>query len=285
MGFSLWGKLGLDVTPFQQGLAKAKASVTPAAAKMGEQIRGKMLEAFGAAGAIALVKKSVENAMRIVQGSTKAGVDTSTFQAMDAVAKRAGLSIEDLTEVIKNGGPAADDLKSAIESAKQEMEDTGQLIEGTTVKRIAELGDKMEQLFGKIAPGLAWMVDWLGKIYDIAGRGVGAAVSGAQILWGKLTGDQSMVQAGKENAYGYFNDKTTSDQSKVQAAAEIAAEAVRKSKDKKPERSEKPPKLDASSLVQSGGLLSSNRGTAVNPAMDQLVNNTREIAQMMRRLE
>ena len=204
-GFTLFGKVSLDNSGFAKALGGAKASIGPVTEGIGKQIRGKMLEAFSATGAIMLFSKSIQRALEIRSGATKAGVDTSTFQAIEEVAKRAGISVEDVTAAMDGSGQSAYELRDAVEAAKMEMEDTGRIVGGDVVQRMAELGDKLGDLFGRIQPGLVWFVDVLTKLYDIVGRGVGAAVAGGQIAIGKITGDDAMVQAGRDLAREAFS--------------------------------------------------------------------------------
>ena len=277
-GFTLFGKVSLDNSGFAKALGGAKASIGPVTEGIGKQIRGKMLEAFSATGAVMLFSKSIQRALEIRSGSTKAGVDTSTFQAIEAVAKRAGVSVEDVTAAMAASGPAADELTAAVGAAKAEMEDTGRIISGDVVQRMAQLGDKLGDLFGRIQPGLVWFVDILTKLYDIVGRGVGAAVAGGQMVLGKLTGDSAMVQAGQESAREAFAPGGDSGQTSVSKAAELAAAAARaadKHDKAKKEKITKDAQLATSSLVQVGGIL--RPGSKTVTLQQQMADRLRDI--------
>lgn len=284
-GFSLFGKVSLDNSGFTKALGGMKASVGPLGSTIGQQLRGKMLEAFGAAGAIRLFKSSIERSLEIRSGASKAGVDTSTFQAIEATAKRAGLSVEDVTKAMEETGPAAEELRLAVEAAKVEMEDTGRIISGDVVQRMAELGDKFSELFGRIQPGLVWLVDWAARIYDIVGRGVTGAVAGAQILMGQLTGDKAGVQAGRELAGEAFGKSGEKSQSALTFASEVAAAAVKASRDaekKQPakEKAARDAALPISQLVQVGGLL--RPGMNSISVQQQMADRLRNIETLIR---
>lgn len=265
---NLFGKVSMDASGFTQAMAKMKATAGPAGAQIGQQIRGKMLEAFGAGAAIALFKSTLQKAMDIKSGATKAGVDSSTFQAMAAVAESAGSSVDELVKIMAEGGDSAIEMADAVAAAKAEMEDTGRIIDGETVNRLSQLGDKLQDLFGKIAPGLAWLVDKVAALYNIIGRGVTAAVAGGQIAFGKVTGDQSMVEAGRSLASEAFGPQQPQSDSAVRTAATIAARIARDERDStgsgsrqqsKQSRAQEVSSLVAAGAIFNGGASSTNK--------------------------
>ena len=263
---NLFGKVSFDASGFTNAMAKMKATAGPAGSQIGQQIRGKMLEAFGAGAAIAAFKQTLQKAMDIKSGATKAGVDTSTFQAMAAVADNAGMSVDELIKSMGDGSASAMELSEAVAAAKQEMEDTGRIIDSETVNRLATLGDKLEALFGKIAPGLSWLVDKISSLYNIIGRGVQGAVAGGQIAVGKITGDQSMVQAGRDLAREKFGPQPQESESAVRTAATIAARIARESdertggtKTKSAEKAQEVSSLVSAGAIFNGGVATQNR--------------------------
>jgi hypothetical protein len=278
---NLFGKVSFDASGFTQAMSKMKASAGPAGAQIGQQIRGKMLEAFGAGAAIALFKQSIQRALEVKSGATKLGVGSDQFQALDAVAKAAGMSVDELAKSIEKGGPAADELASAVESARIEMEQTGQLINSETIDNLAALGDKFSQLAGKLAPGLAMLVDWASRIYGFIGRGVTAAVSGGQIVAGQLRGDQAQVQAGRELAREAFSPSgQASSETAVRTAATIAARIAREeSSDKEPSgksAGKAAGRTEVSSLVAAGAIFGGQANTP-NRTLEVMNNEVKRI--------
>ena len=287
MSLNLFGKLGFDASSFTRAMAGMKAAAGPAGSQIGQQIRGKMLEAFGAGAAIALFKKSIDNAMNIRSGAMKSGLDTSTFQALEAVAKNAGSSVEELVKILAEGGPEADTLREALAAAQDELTRTGQIIDSDTVKKLAELGDKMQAAFGRVAPILAQIIDWIMTLGDWIGRGVDAAVAGAQIAYGQAFGDAAQVQAGREGAREAFAARPEAEQSAVRAAAETAARIVREDRNSsgggggrggsRPGHS-----MPISGLVAAGAQI--NVGVPARyPALDVMARETRRIRELVER--
>lgn len=283
---NLFGRLSFDGSSFTKAMAGMKAAAGPAGASIGQQIRGKMLEAFGAGAAIALFKKTIENAVSIRAGATKTGLDTSTFQALEAVAKNAGMSVDELAKIMAEGGDAGKELADAVAAARDEMESTGQLIDGETIDRLADLGDRFQQLFGRIAPGLAWIVDWLGRIYDIVGRGVQAAVGGAQTLFGQATGDSAMTEAGRELAREAFQSGGDRQESALRSAARTAARLAREESERETGGTssrrgggERAPEV--SSLVAAGAVFGGR--SEVSRTQEMINQNVQRIVQMLQR--
>lgn len=200
---SLMAKIGADITGFMTAMGKVKAATAPIGMQIGQQLRGKILEGFGVAGAISMIKNQLGRARDIDIGASSLGVDTSTFQALEKIAQRSGVSMETLVEEMNSGSEAGQDLANAVAAVRQEMEGTGQLIDEGTLARINEFNDKLSQLFGRLAPGLAMLVDILGTIYGFMQRitdfAVGLGIAGAALIGGNpdllQTGVEQMTEA------------------------------------------------------------------------------------------
>lgn len=278
---NLLGKVSFDASGFTQGMSKMKAAAGPAGKEIGQQIRGKMLEAFGAGAAIALFKKTIQNAVDIRKGMGATGLDSATFQALKVVADQSGASVEELAKAMEGTGSGADELREAVEAAKAEMESTGRIIDSETVDRLADLGDKMDALLGRLAPAVAMVVDFLSKIYDWVDRMVKAAVAGGQILFGKITGDQAQVQAGRESAREAFAPSTQREESAVRRAARVAAEVTREERNSGASgtraATDKGPQV--SSLVAAGAIFNRSLG-ADSPQQKTLDTMKNEIARI-----
>ncbi len=277
---NLFGKVSFDSSGFTQAMSKMKATAGPAGKEIGQQIRGKMLEAFGAGAAIALFKKTVQNALDIRKGMASTGLDSAMFQALKVVADQSGASIDELAKIMEGSGDGADDLRSAVEAARAELEATGRIIDGETVDQLANLGDKMEALLGRLAPAVALVVDFLSRIYDWVDRMVKAAVAGGQILFGKITGDQAQVQAGQQSAREAFAPNANREESAVRRAARLAAEVTRDDRERSTSArhsSDKAPQV--SSLVAAGAIF--NRGMDSNNPQQRILDvMSKEIARI-----
>jgi hypothetical protein len=91
-------KIGADITGFMTAMGKVKAATAPIGMQIGQQLRGKILEGFGVGGAIAMIKSQLGRAREIDIGASSLGVDTSTFQSLEKIAERSGVSMEALVE-------------------------------------------------------------------------------------------------------------------------------------------------------------------------------------------
>lgn len=202
---SLMAKIGADITGFMAAMGKIKAAAAPAGKQIHDQLRGKVLEAFGVGGAISMVKSQLQRAREIDIGSSSLGVDTSTFQALQRIAERSGVSMESLVEEMNSGSAAGRDFADAVAAVREEMESTGQLIDQETLSRINAFNDKMSQLFGRLAPGLAMIVDFLGKLYAFGERIANFAVGLGMTVYGQFTGQSQYEQGGLDTMEDAFN--------------------------------------------------------------------------------
>lgn len=279
---NLLGKVSFDASGFTQGMSKMKAAAGPAGKEIGQQIRGKMLEAFGAGAAIALFKKTIENATKIRQGATKFGTDAATFQTMSTVADKAGASVDELFRVIEDGGPAADSLSEAMMAAQEELRNTGQLIDDETVQRLSNLGDKIDALLGRFSPLVAEIVDGLETLWEKGQKWMDRAVMGGQIAYGQIMNKPEHVQAGRNAAYESFSGtgQPENSVSAVRAAAEIAAKiASDPEKRGASGRSASARSPEVSSLVAAGAIFNRSLG-ADNPQQKTLDTMKNEIARI-----
>lgn len=195
---SLMAKVGADITGFMTAMGKVKAATAPIGTQIGQQLRGKILEGFGVAGAIGMIKSQLSRAREIDIGASSNGVSTSTYQALEKIAERSGKSIGELVEEMNSGGEAGQEFADAVAAVRDEMEGTGQLIDEATIQRINDFNDKLSQMFGRLAPGFAFIIDSLIKVYDflkrVADFVVGMGIAGAALIGGNA----EMVQAGVE---------------------------------------------------------------------------------------
>lgn len=261
---NLFGKVSMDASGFTQAMAKMKATAGPAGAQIGQQIKGKMLEAFGAGAAIALFKSSLEKAVEIKKGAIKSGLDTTTFQALSTVAEDAGSSVEELIKILEQGGPEADDLSTALKDAQEELVKMGRIIDEDAVKSLAGLSAMMEMAFGRVAPVMSKTIDFLLKLYEVGSALTQATVGLGARAVGSFLGNNALAQAGNavglEALSGHAAFAGESKKSSIEIASEAAARAVRGDGGSFRQSSKHGKQLDVSSLVAAGAIF--NGGTS-----------------------
>jgi hypothetical protein len=286
-GFGIFGKVSVDGSALNQIAAQTKAAFAPAAMNVGQQFKAGIMQYISAGAIGASVKKTIDAAMDIRSGANKAGVDTDRYQTMKRVADDAGESVDTLVQILKDGGTPAEELTENLKKAEEQMKATGQIVESETVKNLAELGDKLKDLFGKIAPILSWVIDKLSEAYQNLSKLANLAVAGGTILWGKITGDKDLVQSGREHARETVNSithpesKDSSPSATAKAANDIAAEKsdqerranLRKLMDdnrkKEEDRMKHPAVLPVSSLTAAGAIFGPMMRAGGNPQIDE----------------
>ena len=278
---NLLGKVSFDASGFTQAMSKMKSSAGPAGKEIGQQIRGKMLEAFGAGAAIALFKNTIKNALDIRKGATSSGLDTSTFQVLKRISDESGASIEDLSKALDDAAPASDELRNAIAAARDEMERTGQIIDSETVDQLAKLSDQMQELFGRLAPGLAMLVGFLASLYEITSKFVQLNTAALITAIGVRYFNKNLIQTGVELGSEAFVKSDPEGESALRRASNIAAASSRDNKNKEAGQSrssgDKSPQV--SSLVAAGAIFNRSLGPD-NPQQKTLDTMKNEIARI-----
>lgn len=156
---NLMAKLGLDISGFQQGIAKAKVAVAPVTDYIGNNIRGQIKSALGAVAATAVVKKSLETASEIHRGANRMGISTDTYQTLKIASDRYGMSVEELAKEMKSGSIIGSELKAIVADLNTEYNRTGQIINEDTVKNLHAANEQLEVMMNKLSPIAAWAVD------------------------------------------------------------------------------------------------------------------------------
>lgn len=227
MAFILHGKVQVDNQGMYRALKGMQATVGPMGKQIGQQLRGKILEAFGVGGGIAIVKKSLQNAFDLRKEAGGLGVATDTLQTLQTLMDQTGASVEDMIAKMTSGTSEGDAFAEAVKKMNDQLLEQGRIIDSGTVDKLANTFEKLAQLMGRIAPGIAWVTDKLVQLYDLGSKGVEAAVAGAQIAYGKLTGDTAHEQAGKELAGEAFSpSKPQEVQNTPEANARALASAI-----------------------------------------------------------
>lgn len=196
--FSIMGRLALDTTAFTRGLAGAKNSVGPAASQIGQQFKGKLLEALGAGALIATTKATLQKAFDVRRESGRSGVGTEEYQTLKRIADQTGESVDVLAEKLRvaklEGGSFADDVKRASD----ELLAMGVIIADDKIQNLANLFQKIADITATMAPAIAGLLDGFLQFQKI-GTGVFESLIGnAQMFYGMLTGKSHLIEAGQQ---------------------------------------------------------------------------------------
>lgn len=291
-GFTLFGKVSLDNSGFARGIGGLKAGLAPAVEGLGKQIKQRLVAAITLGTSVAVLRKQLENAVEIRSGANKTGQSAETFQALRVVAKEAGITVDALTEAIDKGGPAAEAFEEALIDAQEELERTGRIIDEKTVERLASLSDKLDELFGRLAPGLAMFIDGIIKLYSaIKDSPVTQKMADVAVgVWDQVTGNGF---GGKQGTLWSENpmlngkgedvreDPTKLTYEPIKAAVRAALDAVAESKVKevKVEKEKADKALPTSSLTQVGGIMS--QGMKSVSLQQKMVDHLRDIGALI----
>lgn len=136
---SLIATLGINTTPFQQGLDKARIHTQRWGNDIAGELKGKLAGAFAGAAVLEGIRRVVEYAGHIEDLHDITGVARSSLQAFDLAAKNGGASVEDIAHALKK-------IRLA-QGNKQMVDDFKNL--GFTLHEIHALSP--EQIFLRIA--------------------------------------------------------------------------------------------------------------------------------------
>lgn len=135
---ALRAKLELDTQPYEQGINRAEAFTQKWAHKQERFLTKSFFHAFGAAEVLKQISEAVKEASRISEESTKLDISTDRFQALEFVAKQTGLSVEEMSDHIK-------ELPRDIQEAIDKFEKMGQAIPSKTIENLADASDAMRE--------------------------------------------------------------------------------------------------------------------------------------------
>ena len=278
MAFTLHGKVQDDNQGMYRALKGMQAAVGPMGKQIGQQLRGKMLEAFGVGGGIAVVKKSLQNAFDLRKEAGGLGIATDTLQTLKTLADQTGASVEDMVTKMGSGTAEGDAFSEAVKKMNEQLLEQGRIIDSGTVDKLANTFEKIAQLMGRVAPVIAQVTDGLIAVFDWLTR-QGDKLVGS---WNALrSNDPDVQQAGLEQIAEGENPppqevaNTPETQARVLASA-IAAES-RKKNDKTTggTKSDGDMKwLDAGSNVAVGRYFGPSNSSSAREKQLELLNRT-----------
>ena len=252
-GFTLKGKIQLDGSQWQTGLAQAKQRANTWSADVSNMIRSRMLKAFAVSALAFGLDRKTARAGQIRDQSTALGIDPETFQRIDFAAQQSAASVEDAAKAIKRLSVSSLD---ALRGSKDIQEAFGRF--GLTMDQIAKLKADPASLLFLIAELTEKGVNptALGDLQKILGRSsgslipafkagfaqagaqaqeVGAVASNAEILKLAEAGDKITTQKLKIDrtvTAGIFNAiRTVESAGELLRAAEESRDAVRSNKE------------------------------------------------------
>ena len=182
---NLMAKMGLDISDFRRGIAQAKVAAAPIGSAIGDNIKGQIKSALGAAAATFLVRRSLETAKEIHTGANRMGIDTDTYQTLKILSDKYGISIEELAKEMKSGSIIGADLKNVVMDLNTEYAKTGQIIDDGTVNNLYNANEQIERLFNRLGPLVAFIVDKLIRAFEFV---QGASKMQNAALWNMVEG-------------------------------------------------------------------------------------------------
>lgn len=288
MSFSLFGKVGLDVSGFYKGMNQMKVSAAPLGKQVGEQMRGAILGAVGAGALVSGVKAALKRAFDIRRDSTKLGISEELYQTLKVVADQTGVSVETMVEQMNAGTEAGKEFAAAVEALNAQLLQQNAILDGDNVKKLAGYQDKLDALTSKLGVGFGWLAGVAGDVMDAGTKAASLAASGGMNLWGRMTGNKSLVQAGQEMAYETVNEKTDQTDAAMTTAKAMAIEFARQAKatpatgSTAADKVGRPfaPKVYAEGMAQYGPALKSttaeNQLKLIHRTLVELLGTTRE---------
>jgi hypothetical protein len=198
MSFSLIGKLGLDTSDYEKGLARGDVAYKQFSHKMEgfakKQEKFLFKHLVGALGVGAIehaVLGSLEKGQKIFNQAANAGVPVEKYQEMQFAAEQTG---RDLSDVLKLTGKLPADIQEAIDRFRE----MGGAIPFQEISRMARaaadiqssktLGSRIGSWFAQMPGAVAHLGTNLGLMY------YGAGLKGV----GHLTGNSSLIDQADE---------------------------------------------------------------------------------------
>ena len=142
-GFTLKGKIQLDGSQWNAGLAQAKQKANRWSAEVSNMVRSRMLKAFAISAMVFGVDRKTARAGQVRDQSTALGIDTETFQKIDFAAQQSAASVDDAAKAIKRLSVSSMD---ALRGSKDIQESFGRF--GITMEQVSKLkADPASMLF------------------------------------------------------------------------------------------------------------------------------------------
>lgn len=142
-GFTLKGKIQLDGSQWNAGLAQAKVKANRWSNDVSNMIRSRMLKAFAVSALIFGVDRKTAKAGQIRDQSTTLGIDPETFQKLDFAAQQSAGSVDDAAKAIKRLSVSTIDALRGSKDIQESFERFG-----ITMETVAKLkADPASMLF------------------------------------------------------------------------------------------------------------------------------------------
>ena len=236
-GFTLKGKIQLDGSQWNAGLAQAKTKANRWSNDVSNMIRSRMLKAFAVSALIFGVDRKTAKAGQIRDQSTTLGIDPETFQKLDFAAQQSAGSVDDAAKAIKRLSVSTMDALRGSKDIQESFERFGITMETVAklkadpasmlflVSELVEqgvnptaLGD-VQKILGKSGAGLipAFKAGFAGA--GAEAERVGAIATNEEIFKAAALGDKITTQKFKIDralTAGLFNTITT-----AEAAGEV----------------------------------------------------------------
>lgn len=150
MAFQLFGKLSLDGSGFQAGLAKAKSGAQKLKGSIGKSFRG-MGKAIAGALAVAAITSQIRDAIewgvRIRNVAKAFGMSTEYIQKLEYAALRSGVSIEEVMDAHKDLGKSTSEALAGVAGKVWAFEALG-----ITIGEIR--GKNIDEVFMRVAKAI-----------------------------------------------------------------------------------------------------------------------------------
>lgn len=305
-GFSILGKVGLDISGYTKGLAAMKNATGPAMMGVGQQIKGQLMNYLGAAGIAALLKRTADKAFDLRRDSSRLGLTAEELQTLQVLADKSGESVEALAQRFReaklSGGAFADE----VTAAKDELLGLYKIMEEGNVQILADARDRVQELASRVAPGvgaLAQFANWAhGKGTDAMTAGLGMAHMVVSPFKGGKDWREvgaSMVVDGIKSLFGFGKQDQPSASDEASSAMEkllqdlrdkmdlerwwndVGGNEAQKESSKQGGQAMKMDKPEVSSLTKIGGYMNGSLASSRNTTDDILKGIRENIAQLV----
>lgn len=222
MGFSILGKVELDSSGFYRGMTRLKAGAAPLGKQIGQQMRGAIMNVFGAAAFIGSIRRVLGKAFDIRSGAGKLGIDSEVFQTLETLSAQTGTGIDEMVEAMNSGTTSGLAFAEAVSQLNTQLRENSEILTNDQVRDLASMQDELNKLEAKVAPAIGGAAKVFGGLYDIVSKGINLATAGGMTAFGMLTGNKALTRAGREMSYETTHGPTDSESDQKNQIAETA---------------------------------------------------------------
>lgn len=146
-GFTLKGKIQLDGSQWQAGLAQAKNQADRWSTEVAGMIKGRLAAAFAVGAIVRQATASLDQAGRIRDKSNALGISTDLYQQLEFAAEQSGASIENMAAAIQRLGGAQLNARQGSKAILEVFKEMGVSAKEMNEAAPADLFFKLAEVF------------------------------------------------------------------------------------------------------------------------------------------